>query len=72
MVKKLLDTMSDRLYSTVAGIEQFCNVEYMAFEEALSRLKVFDERSRRRTQAGGEWSGGQLLLTAERWEAWRH
>ena len=69
MVKKLLDTVPDRLYSAVAGIEQFCDVETMAFEEALSRLKTFDERSRRRTQAGGERSEGQLLLTAEQWEA---
>ena len=33
MVKKLLDTVPDRLYSAVAGIEQFCDVETMAFEE---------------------------------------
>jgi hypothetical protein len=37
-VKKLLDTVPDRLYPAVA----------------LSRLKAFDERSRRRSQAGGE------------------
>ena len=71
MVKKLLDTVPDRLYSAVAGIEQFCDVETMAFEEALGRLKAFEERSRRRTQAGGERSDGQLLLTAEQWEARR-
>lgn len=71
MVKKLLDTVPDRLYSAVAGIEQFYDVETMAFEEALSRLKAFDERSRRRTQADGERSDGQLLLTVEQWEARR-
>ena len=71
MVKKLLDTVPDRLYSAVAGIEQFCDVETMAFEEALGRLKAFEERSRRRAQAGGERSDGQLLLTAEQWEARR-
>ena len=48
MVKKLLDTVPDRLYPAVAGIEQFCDVATMPFEEALGRLKAFDERSRRR------------------------
>ncbi|XP_062188979.1 uncharacterized protein LOC133892311 [Phragmites australis] len=42
MVKKLLDTVPDRLYPVVAGIEQFCDVEKMPFEEALGRLKAFD------------------------------
>nr|XP_051229512.1 uncharacterized protein LOC127347360 [Lolium perenne] len=53
MVKKLLDTVPDRLYNAVAGIEQFCDPEEMAFEEALGRLKTFEERSRRRAQAKG-------------------
>jgi hypothetical protein len=45
MVKKLLDTVLDRLYPAVAGIEQFYDVEKMPFKEALSRLKAFDECS---------------------------
>jgi hypothetical protein len=71
MVKKLLDTMPDRLYNAVAGIEQFCDPEKMAFEEALGRLKAFEECSRRhaQAQAGGERSDGQLLLTADEWRA---
>jgi hypothetical protein len=71
MVKKLLDTVPDRLYNVVAGIEQFCDPEKMAFEEALGRLKAFEERSRRRAQAqaGGERSDGQPLLTANEWLA---
>ena len=48
LVKKMLDTVPERLYPAVAGIEQFCNVEEMAYEEALGRLKAFDERTRRR------------------------
>lgn len=67
MVKKLLDTVPDRLYPAVAGIEQFCDVEKMPFEEALGRLKAFEERSRRRTQAS-ETGDGQLLLTAAEWQ----
>jgi hypothetical protein len=69
MVKKLLDTIPDRLYPAVAGIEQFYDVEMMPFEEALSRLKAFDERSRQRSQAGGERRDGQLMLTEAEWQA---
>jgi hypothetical protein len=45
MVKKLLDTIPDRLFPAIAGIEQFCDVETMVFEDALGRLKEFDECS---------------------------
>jgi hypothetical protein len=69
MVKKLLDTVLDRLYLAVAGIEQFYDVETMPFEEALSRLKAFDERSRRRSQAGDERRDDQLMLTEAEWQA---
>ncbi|KAE8801569.1 retrotransposon protein [Hordeum vulgare] len=64
MVKKLLDTVPDHLYAAVAGIEQFCDVDAMLFEEALGRLKPFHERTRRRTKAGSEREEDRLLLTA--------
>uniref|UniRef100_A0A8I7BB04 CCHC-type domain-containing protein n=1 Tax=Hordeum vulgare subsp. vulgare TaxID=112509 RepID=A0A8I7BB04_HORVV len=67
MVKKLLDTVPDRLYGAVAGIEQFCDVDDMPFEEALGRLKAFEERTRRRTQDSGGRGGDQLMLTAAQW-----
>ena len=70
--------MPDRLYPAVAGIEQFCDVASMPFEEALGRLKAFDERSRRWAQltsgqatSGGQIDGGRLLLTEEEWRARR-
>ena len=44
LVKKLLDTVPDRLFLVLAGIEQFCDVTTMAFDEALRR------RVRRRGQ----------------------
>ncbi|XP_044972684.1 uncharacterized protein LOC123440172 [Hordeum vulgare subsp. vulgare] len=69
MVKKLLDALPDRLYAAVAGIEQFCDVSMMLFEDALGRLKVFDERLRRRGQDGGERGGDQLMLTMAQWRA---
>jgi hypothetical protein len=69
MVKKLLDTVPDRFFPAVAGIEQFCDIETMVFEEALGRLKAFDKRSRRCTHAGGERRDDQLLLTEAKWKA---
>jgi hypothetical protein len=84
MVKKLLDIVPDRQYPAVAGIEQFCDVGAMPFEEALGRLKAFDESSRRRAQitgrqavpggqgpSGGQGDGERLLLTEEEWRARR-
>ena len=59
VVKKLLDSVPDRLYAAVAGIEQFCDVGTMPFEDALGRLKAFDERLRRRGQDGGNHGGEQ-------------
>ncbi|KAE8776879.1 retrotransposon protein [Hordeum vulgare] len=44
MIKKLLDSVPDRLYASAAGIEQLCDVEAMVFEEVLGRLKAFEER----------------------------
>uniref|UniRef100_A0A8R7VDX8 DUF4219 domain-containing protein n=1 Tax=Triticum urartu TaxID=4572 RepID=A0A8R7VDX8_TRIUA len=63
LVKKLLDSVSNRLYAAVAGIEQFCDVDTMLFEDALGRLKAFDERLRRRDQGSGERADGELLYT---------
>ena len=69
LVNKLLDTVPDRLFPVVAGIEQFHDVTTMAFDEALGRLRAFDERVRRRGHDGGERGGEQLLMTAAQWAA---
>ncbi|XP_078429804.1 uncharacterized protein LOC144701878 [Wolffia australiana] len=71
LVKKLLDTVPDRYLPVIAGIEQFCDIDMMLFEEALSRLKAFDERTRLRQAGGGVNVGGQLLFTQAEWEAWQ-
>ncbi|XP_051203982.1 uncharacterized protein [Lolium perenne] len=69
MVKKLLDTVPESLFAAVAGIEQFCDVETICFDEVLGGLKAFQERTERRKAAvGGERHGDQLLLTAAQWE----
>ncbi|XP_073360561.1 uncharacterized protein [Aegilops tauschii subsp. strangulata] len=69
LVKKLLDTVPDHLCPAVAGIEQFCNIDEMAFDEALGRLRAFDEQTQHRGQDGGEHGGDQLLLTVAQWAA---
>uniref|UniRef100_A0A453SU47 DUF4219 domain-containing protein n=2 Tax=Aegilops tauschii subsp. strangulata TaxID=200361 RepID=A0A453SU47_AEGTS len=69
LVKKLLDTVPDRLFPVVAGIEQFCVIEEMAFDEVLGRLRAFNERVRRRGQDSGERGGEQLLMMAAQWAA---
>ncbi|XP_020199824.1 uncharacterized protein [Aegilops tauschii subsp. strangulata] len=69
LVKKLLDSVSNRLYAAVAGIEQFCDVDSMLFEDMLGRLKAFYERLRRRGQDGGGHGGDQLLYTVAQWRA---
>ncbi|XBI34904.1 hypothetical protein VPH35_120655 [Triticum aestivum] len=48
---------------------KFHDVTTMAFDEALGRLRAFDERVRRRGQDGGERGGEQLLMTAAQWAA---
>ncbi|KAE8787521.1 retrotransposon protein [Hordeum vulgare] len=69
LVKKLLDTVPDRLFPVVAGIEQFCDTATMAFDEAVRRLRAFEERVQRRGQDGGERGGEHLMLTMEQWRA---
>ncbi|XP_073357905.1 uncharacterized protein [Aegilops tauschii subsp. strangulata] len=69
MVKKLLDCVPNRLYAAVAGMEQFCDLSALLFEDALGHLKAFDERLRRRGQAGGEQADGALMYTAAQWRA---
>ncbi|XP_073360016.1 uncharacterized protein [Aegilops tauschii subsp. strangulata] len=64
MVKKLLDCFPDRRYAAVARMEQFCDLSTLLFADALGRLKAFDERLRRRRQAGGERADDELLYTA--------
>jgi hypothetical protein len=61
-VKKLLDTVPERFIQIVAGIEQFCDLKTLVFDEAIGRLRTFEERTRR--GAGGARSeNSQALLT---------
>ncbi|KAL9253542.1 hypothetical protein AKJ16_DCAP06673 [Drosera capensis] len=61
LVKKLLDCVPERYFTVVAGIEQFYDLETMPFEEAIGRLKAFEERARLRENTGS--GGSQLMFT---------
>ena len=68
MVKKLFDTVPDRFIMVVAGIEQFFDLKKLPFEEAVGRLKTYEERIQQGA-GGSRGDGGQLLLTQAEWEA---
>ncbi|XP_066334496.1 uncharacterized protein [Miscanthus floridulus] len=68
LVKKLFDTVPDRYLTVVAGIEQFYDLKTLAFDEAVGRLKAFEERIRRGS-SGSRSVKGQVLLTQAEWEA---
>jgi hypothetical protein len=49
----------------VAEIEQFFDLKVVVFDEAVGRLKAFEERTRRGAGAVTTNSSGQLLLTQD-------
>ncbi|XP_021308378.1 uncharacterized protein LOC110432387 [Sorghum bicolor] len=69
LVKKLFDTVPGRFINVVAGIEQFYDLKKLAFEEAVGRLKTYEERTRRGAGAVAKTDTGQVLLTQAEWEA---
>ncbi|KAC9475832.1 hypothetical protein E3N88_45774 [Mikania micrantha] len=61
MVRKLLDSMPRSFIQIVASIEQCFELDSMRFDEAVGRLKAYEERIKDLDQ-GGE-SHGKLLLS---------
>ncbi|XP_076887164.1 uncharacterized protein LOC143537234 [Bidens hawaiensis] len=51
LVKKLLDAVPDKYFNLVASIEQTVDLDSMRFEDAVGRLKAFEERLRGRERA---------------------
>ncbi|XP_076916815.1 uncharacterized protein LOC143576660 [Bidens hawaiensis] len=60
LVKKLLDAVPDKYFQLVASIEQSVDLDSLMFEDAIGRLKAFEERLRGRERASN--SQGQLLF----------
>ncbi|XP_073309973.1 uncharacterized protein [Primulina huaijiensis] len=68
LVKKLLDSVPEKFFPIVAGIEQFYDLETMPFEEAIGRLKAYEERTMR-LRGNTNSTEGQLLFTHAEWQA---
>ncbi|KAD4585292.1 hypothetical protein E3N88_22893 [Mikania micrantha] len=59
LVRKLFDTVPERFIHLVASMEQYSDVETMPFEEAIGRLKAYEDRLKLRQ---GSTSGESALL----------
>ncbi|GKF08066.1 hypothetical protein Tco_0042290 [Tanacetum coccineum] len=46
LVRKLFDTVTEKYIHLVASMEQYSDVEEMPFEEAIGRLKAYEDRLR--------------------------
>ena len=62
-IRKLLSSVPERFIQIVAAIEQFADLNKMTFQEAVGRLKAFEERTKRQTKE--EDTFGKLLFTKE-------
>ncbi|XP_042471471.1 uncharacterized protein LOC122053484 [Zingiber officinale] len=67
LVKKLLDSVLDKFFPIVAGIEQFHDLETIPFKETIGRLKVYEERALR-LRGNTNSTKGELLLTHATWQ----
>ncbi|KAJ0558736.1 putative RNA-directed DNA polymerase [Helianthus annuus] len=61
LVSKLLDTATEKFIHLVASMEQYSDIETMPFEEAIGRLKAYEDRLRLRK--GNVTGESTLLLT---------
>ncbi|KAJ0579462.1 putative RNA-directed DNA polymerase [Helianthus annuus] len=61
LVRKLLDTVTDKYIQLVASMEQYSDVEKMPFEEAIGRLKAYEDRLKLRQ--GSSTGESSLLFT---------
>ncbi|XP_042451831.1 uncharacterized protein LOC122036548 [Zingiber officinale] len=67
LLKKLLDSIPDKLFPIVVGIEQFHDLETIQFEETIGRLKAYEERTLR-LRSNTNDTEGELLLTHAEWQ----
>ncbi|XP_076941352.1 uncharacterized protein LOC143610876 [Bidens hawaiensis] len=63
LVRKFLGAVPDRFLPIVASIEQFADLDTMLFQEAIGRLRAYEERTKSSTKGGD-----QLLLSYEDWQ----
>ncbi|KAK1408428.1 hypothetical protein QVD17_40194 [Tagetes erecta] len=68
LVRKFLDSVPDRFLHIIASIEQFVDLETMLLQEAIGRLKAFEERTCMKKQSPVV-KEDQLLMTYSEWQA---
>ena len=61
LVRKLLDSVPDNYLQLVVSIKQYADIDTMPFDEAIGRLKAYEDRLRLRSGSTNEQS--TLLLT---------
>ncbi|KAD6453503.1 hypothetical protein E3N88_08208 [Mikania micrantha] len=66
--KKLLGSVPDRFIAIVALVEQFADLSFMSFQEAIGRLKAFEERIKPKDE-GASSKDNQRMLTYDDWQA---
>ncbi|XP_021985893.1 uncharacterized protein LOC110882115 [Helianthus annuus] len=62
IIRKLLDSVPNKYLQIVASIEQYSDIETMPFEEAIGRLKSYEERIRLQNERAND-NESNLLLT---------
>ncbi|KAL4297345.1 hypothetical protein GQ457_12G018850 [Hibiscus cannabinus] len=68
LFNKLLESVLDKYFPVFPGIEQFHKLETMPFDEAIGRMKAYEERTTR-LSGNNNNTEGQLLLTHAKWKA---
>ncbi|XP_071708472.1 uncharacterized protein [Rutidosis leptorrhynchoides] len=71
LVKRLLDSMSMSFLQIVASIEQCFELDKMLFDEAVGRLKAYEERIKGTEKIEGI-QGGLLLASEEKTHGCKH
>ncbi|XP_076925666.1 uncharacterized protein LOC143588590 [Bidens hawaiensis] len=63
LVRKLLSSVPEKFIQIVAAIEQFVDLGAMSFQEAVGRLKAFEERTKKKIKEEDMY--GKLLFSKE-------
>ncbi|KAK9054019.1 hypothetical protein SSX86_025095 [Deinandra increscens subsp. villosa] len=68
LVKKLMESVPEDFVQIVASMEQFLDLETTVFQEAVGRLKAYEERIGRKKKIEGT-KDDQVMLTYAEWQA---
>ncbi|XP_071699491.1 uncharacterized protein [Rutidosis leptorrhynchoides] len=65
LVRKLLDSVPDKYLQLVASIKQYSDIDKMPFEEAIGRLKAYEDRLKLRANGTNTTENSLLLVKGE-------